>query len=433
MKRIASSLVLMLLVASAWAEERFPPPDFSPGYVMPATTTPAVRALWLSVLDVGLLAVALGLTGWAVLVKRSRTATAWIAFGSLVWFGFVRNGCVCSIGSIQDVAHAGLLGGGLSWVAAAFFLIPLAVALFAGRLFCAGVCPLGAIQDLVLIKPIKLPPWLEGPLTFLPYVYLTLAVLWAATGAAYIICSYDPFVGFFRLTGPASMLIAGGALLAVATVVGRPYCRFLCPYGVLLSWVSPLAKWQVRIHPTACVGCRLCEESCPFGAMHTPTPTQPRKPSRALLAGLILATVPLLALGAWLGNRAGDTLARQHATVALADRLLAEDAGTAKGASDAADAVRRHNRAPEEIHAAAATIVQRTRVGAAIAGGFLVLVLMVGLIRRVGRNRQTTYQADPRACVSCARCLPACPGDEARPPFPVLAAIAQPQAVKAAP
>ena len=42
----------------------------------------------------------------------------------------------------------------------AFFLLPLIFALFAGRVFCAAVCPLGAAQDIVLLRPIKVPNWL---------------------------------------------------------------------------------------------------------------------------------------------------------------------------------------------------------------------------------------------------------------------------------
>ena len=36
-------------------------------------------------------------------------------------------------------------------------MLPLAVALFFGRVFCAGVCPLGAIQELMTLKPIEVP------------------------------------------------------------------------------------------------------------------------------------------------------------------------------------------------------------------------------------------------------------------------------------
>ena len=187
-------------------------------------------------LDVVVLAACLGMASWLIYKRRSRKGLMALSIFSLLYFGFWRKGCVCSIGSLQNVSlalcdrsYAVPLG------VVAFFVLPLAVALFAGRSFCAGVCPHGALQDLVLLKPVKLPPWLEQALSVLPYIYLGAGVLFAATGSAFIICQYDPFVPIFRISGRALMVLSGVALLLLGVFVGRPYCRFLCPYGALLK------------------------------------------------------------------------------------------------------------------------------------------------------------------------------------------------------
>ena len=138
-----------------------------------------------------------------------------------------------------------------------FFVLPLLSTLFYGRTFCAGVCPLGAIQDLVIVKPISLPKWLNKTLGLIPYVYLSLAVLFAATGTDFIICRYDPFVGIFRMDAKFLMIVLGVAFLLMGMFVGRPYCRFLCPYGVLLSWMSRFSKKHLTITPSECIQCKL--------------------------------------------------------------------------------------------------------------------------------------------------------------------------------
>ena len=227
---------------------------------------------------------------------------------SMLYFGFWRKGCVCAIGSLQNVSLA-LCDHGYAVPAGviAFFILPLLFALFAGRSFCAGVCPHGALQDLVLLKPLKVPRWLEQGLSVLPYVYLGAGVLFAATGSAFIICQYDPFVPIFRMSGRTLMVLSGAGLLLLGVFVGRPYCRFLCPYGALLKLGAIVAKWRVRVTPDYCTQCRLCEASCPFGAMREPESgkVEPQMLARerrrlALLVGLLPV---LIAGGGWLGNQ----------------------------------------------------------------------------------------------------------------------------------
>ncbi len=246
--------------------------DIGEGYVTPEVQKPQPRSYWLEVLDVLLLAVALAVAVWLVLYRRSRKWLLALSVACLAYFGFYREGCICPIGSIQNVAVA-LTDPEYSIpivVTAAFFL-PLAVALFFGRAFCGGVCPLGAIQELFVMKPLRVPRRLDTALGLLKYVYLGLAVWFAVQPFAdrdFLICRFDPFVGFFRRTGFAHMLFIGGGFLLLGMFIGRPYCRYLCPYGALLGWCSRLAGRGVTITPDKELDCGLCSESCPYGAVN---------------------------------------------------------------------------------------------------------------------------------------------------------------------
>jgi NAD-dependent dihydropyrimidine dehydrogenase PreA subunit len=229
------------------------------------------RDYWLQVLDVVVLAGALGIAIWLVLKKRSRKWAVALSIGSLAYFGFYREGCICPIGSIQNVAVA-LTDPKYSipMVVIATFILPLVVALFFGRAFCGGVCALGAMQELVLLKPVQVPRKLDRALGLLKYVYLALAITLAIKpllARDFLICRFDPFVGFFRRTGTPQMLMLGGGFLLLGMFVGRPYCRYLCPYGGLLTLCTRLSRRGVTITPDKELDCGLCAGACPYGAI----------------------------------------------------------------------------------------------------------------------------------------------------------------------
>jgi ferredoxin len=279
MARLACVLIALASLSTWAAAQEFERPvdlapteeDIGDGYQVPVVQRTLPRAQWREVADVALLGAALGIGAWLVLYRRSRAGVLALTVGCLAYFGFYREGCVCPIGAIQNVA-VGLTDPhyALSFVTIAIFFLPLLLALFFGRVFCAGVCPLGAIQELVLLRPVQVPRSLDRALGALKWVYLAVAIGFAVLPAAsrdFVICRYDPFVGFFRQAGFAHVLLIGAGLLVLGTFVGRPYCRYLCPYGALLSATSRLAWRSVSITPSKELDCGLCVDACPYGAI----------------------------------------------------------------------------------------------------------------------------------------------------------------------
>ena len=325
--------------------ERFPPPDFvETDHVLPSPTSPGPRQDVYEYIDAGVLLAALGLASYLVLKKRSRRAIFVLTVFSLLYFGFWRKGCVCPIGSIQNIVFSIFEPDyAVPIVVVAFFLLPLIFTLFFGRTFCAAVCPLGAIQDMVLAQPVSVPGWLESALRLLAYIYLAAAVLFAATGSAFVICRYDPFISIFRLSGSLNILILGGCLLLIGVFVGRPYCRFLCPYGVILRQLSRLSKWHVTTTPDECIHCRLCEDSCPFGAIRKPStqwPVQEYYVAKKRLALLLILLPVLVFLGGWAGSGLKGVTSRAHETVRLARQIYLEETGETEEITDASTAFR---------------------------------------------------------------------------------------------
>ncbi|OHB59151.1 MAG: hypothetical protein A2173_10740 [Planctomycetes bacterium RBG_13_44_8b] len=298
-----------------------------------------------------------------------------------------------------------------------FFLLPLVFTLFFGRTFCAAVCPLGAIQDLVLIKPVTVPSWLESGLRLFAYLYLGMAILFAATGSAFIICRYDPFVSFFRLSGNFNILVLGACFLIVGLFIGRPYCRFICPYGVILRQLSRLSRWRVTITPDECVKCRLCEDSCPFGAIREPTANWPANVyniAKKRLTFLILLLPVLVFIGGLVGSGLNPVTSRTHATVRLAERVYQEENGQVEGATDASTAFRATGKDVEELYEEASGIREKFGFGGWFLGGFAGLVIGLKLVGLSVWRQRADYEADRASCLACGRCFEYCPREHVR-------------------
>ncbi len=416
---IINLILFLFFCISAYAQqvERFPKPDFRTEYERPELTTPELRSQYMEYIDLFVLVSALLLASYFALKLRSRRKMFLLMVFSLIYFGFYREGCICPVGSIQNVCLA-LFDSGytIPLTVIVFFVLPLIFTLFFGRTFCAAVCPLGAIQDAVIIKPAKVPSWLEQILGIFPYIYLGLAVLFASTGAGFVICQYDPFVGLFRFAATFNMIALGIFMLLLGTVVARPYCRFLCPYGVLLNWMSRLSKWHTSISPAECINCRLCEESCPFGAISMPNEISPakRKKSVGRLAIFLILLPVVIAGSGWVTSQLYIPFSRVHSTVSLAEEIQLEDSGRITGSSDAVKAFRSSGKLKSELFAEALDIQLKFKTGGWILGGFLGLIFCLKLINLTIFRRQIEYNTDTGTCFSCARCFSYCPVEQVR-------------------
>jgi NosR/NirI family transcriptional regulator, nitrous oxide reductase regulator len=425
MKYLRLNILLLFILFPARilsAGDFIPLPNFST-YEILNTQNPAARAPWRDYLDVAALFVGLSMASYFAIKRRSRRGLFLLTIASLVWFGFWRNGCICPIGAIQNVALAACDSSYVvPFTAVAFFTLPLVFTLFFGRSFCAAVCPLGAIQELVAIRPVRTPIWLDHALGLLAYIYLGAAVLFTLTGTAFLICRYDPYVGLFRLSASTEMLVLGACFLVVGVFIGRPYCRYLCPYGAILGLFSKVSRWHVKIPPSRCIQCRLCEDACPYGAIREPTvapAVAQRVHARRRLTAMLIFLPVLVGLGAILGKGLQSPLARLHPTVMLAELIHLDETGKINPSNvknidlmHQIDAFRNTGRTTDDLYREAASLFSTFGVAGTWFGAWVGLVIGIKLIHLSIRRRRTDYEPDRTGCVSCGRCFWYCPEKE---------------------
>jgi spermidine synthase len=137
--------------------------------------------------------------------------------------------------------------------------VPLIVLLF-GNVYCGYMCPFGGLQELLgdlLPSRFRQDPdkqeWRYA--RAVKFGVLFVLVIWFGAGMQRELASGDPLVTAFSSEGVLrpSWLVA--ALLALAFVYRRFWCRALCPAGAFLSLlggVRLLRRWLPAVHPKRC-------------------------------------------------------------------------------------------------------------------------------------------------------------------------------------
>jgi len=174
---------------------------------------------------------------------------------SLIVLGFFVQGCFCPLG----VAQYALLPGGLIFLGGlgiAVLILPIIWTTFFDRIYCGWVCPFGALQDLLgklhVPRPPRFPHKVHTVLSgfryllmilFFGFIVLTSTGQFANIAPQAFFCRFDPFHTIF------SFFIVGSFVTAITTLsilvfFPRFFCKYLCFYGAILSFLGRVGLWK---------------------------------------------------------------------------------------------------------------------------------------------------------------------------------------------
>jgi polyferredoxin len=274
------------------------------------------------------------------------------------------------------------------------------------------VCPLGALQELVNIKNYKLSKAVTSVLGIFPWIYLGFAVLFAVTNSRFIICRFDPFVGIFRLGGELPLILFGAMLLIFSVFTGRPFCRFICPYGAILSLFSRISFLHLKITYKDCINCQLCHNACPVDAIRPPYENKVKEKRSEGVSRILryMVFLPLMVVaGAVVMYLLSEKFSQVHKDVKLYDMVIQNEIQPQEIQSLELQAFYGQEKTVEELAEQIAVIKEEFRIYSGITGAFIGLVIALTLINLSVKRTRKLYEIDDANCVSCGKCFSYCP------------------------
>jgi len=143
------------------------------------------------------------------------------------------------------------------------------------KFICSWGCQLGALQESIFNIPIfkrkykfQIPFMVSLPVRLILFILFLFLLFGIALGIKnFVIYHHVNYFKIFNLDLALFALYSLPIFILASLFIFRPFCQFICPFG-LYSWLlENVAINKVRIIEDKCIKCLKCVEDCPTQAM----------------------------------------------------------------------------------------------------------------------------------------------------------------------
>jgi len=211
------------------------------------------------------------LAGVFVRYKTTRKLRPLFLVASMVFLGFYVGACPCPISSLSHTI-IGLTGGPFVWESMVWFVGLIPITYVFGKVWCGWICHLGALQKFLYTDKFKIfhSERSQKVMKIIRWVLLATLIVQLVITHTYLFDVIDPFRIAYNLGYGANLTswILLGLLLLSSLFIHRPFCKAVCPIGLVLGWVSKIPGASViGTKKDSCTGCKLCSDACKSDAI----------------------------------------------------------------------------------------------------------------------------------------------------------------------
>lgn len=209
------------------------------------------------------------ISGFLVRLKKGIYFRGIILLSSLIILGFWKGGCPCMISSFENLFLSPTVD--VNWQSLIWFLGLITITYIFGRVWCGWVCHLGALQEF-LYHPGKIKilqsEKAQRIMRITRVVLLGVLVTQLLITQTNIWCSIDPFKAAFNLFSTSTITYILLFLLIISSLfIYRPFCKTMCPIGLVLGWVAKIPGASIIGIKGKCTSCITCNSSCKINAI----------------------------------------------------------------------------------------------------------------------------------------------------------------------